>query len=382
MASFLALIVSQANTTRNNNPYIILGLPFAGLFIVFLYRICKNESNIDTVMKAAKEGERIPLILTPLIMMTTFISHLFGASVGRLGAAFQIGGSLSNLVSKIYKLSENTKKVLVMSGMSASFSAIFGTPVAATVFPIAIMNVGTYKFVALVPCLVSAIVAGNISIFIGNSPESFFIANIPDINLVSILKITILAIICGLVSMLFCKSLHKSADLFKEKIQNPYLRIFMGGSLIVILTFILGTTNYLGGGQGVIRQAFLEQSNIWDFALKILFTCISVGVGFKGGEIMPSLFVGSTLGSFLSIFLGLPVEIGAGCGLIAVFCGVTNAPLASIFLAVELMGTDALVFFAISCVFSYFVSGYYSLYKEQTFEFSKYGTNEKNIMAR
>ena len=374
--------IHWSDETLVENPYLILGLPFIGLFIVLMYKLDKNNSGVDIVMQSVKSTKQVPKILAPLIIVATFLSHLFGASVGKEGAALQLGGSISNAIGRVYKLKENSKRVAVMSGMSAAISALFGAPVGAALFPIAIMNVGTYQFAALIPCLIAAIIASQISIFMGNSPEQFLVEVIPEVGAVSIIQVIVLALICGVVSAIFCKCLHGTSKVMKNTFKNPYLRIFVGGAVIVVITLIIGNFNYSGGGGPLLEKAFEEPSAFYEFAIKILLTCLAVGCGFRGGEIMPSLFIGATLGSALSVLLGLPVGLAAGCGLTAVFCGVTNAPLTAIFFAVEFMGADGIIFYALSAIISYFISGYYGLYKEQTFEFSKYEMKESHVHTK
>lgn len=382
IASLFCMAIGWATETRTDNLWLVLLLPFAGLLIVWIAKRSHDQSNIDTVMGALNSGKKIPWVLAPVIMVSTFISHLFGASVGREGAALQLGGSMGESLSRILHLSAKDKKVLIESGMAAAFSALFGTPIAAAIFPIAFTRVGNFHFAALLPCLVSSVVANRISILMGNHPESFSVADLTNFTGFTILQILPLAIVAGLVSAFFCKILFQSGKLMQKWFKNPYLRIFVGGVVIVVMSVIAWTPNYLGGGVDVIEAAFAGEVSPFAWILKIAFTCVAVAAGFKGGEIVPSFFIGATLGAVLAPFLGLPVDICAACGLIAVFCGVTNSPITSIIMAIELFGTSGIILYAVTVAVSYVVSGYYGIYKQQSFQSSKFSWEDTKLRPR
>lgn len=382
VASLFCMAIGWATTTRTDNLWLVLLLPLAGLLIVWIARRSHDQSNIDTVMGALNSGKKIPWVLAPVIMVSTFISHLFGASVGREGAALQLGGSMGESLSRILRLSARDKKILIESGMAAAFSALFGTPIAAAIFPIAFTRVGNFHFAALLPCLVSSVVANRISLLMGNHAEAFAVADLTDFSALTVLQILPLAILAGLVSVLFCKLLYQSGKMMQKWFKNPYVRIFMGGLVIVAMSVIAWTPNYLGGGVDVIESAFAGEVSPVAWLLKIAFTCVAVAAGFKGGEIVPSFFIGATFGAVLAPMIGLPVDICAACGLIAVFCGVTNSPITSIVMAVELFGTSGLVLYAVTVAVSYVVSGYYGIYKQQSFQSSKFSWEDTKLHPR
>ena len=181
-----------------------------------------------------------------------------------------------------------------------------------------------------------------------------------------IIQVIVLGVMCGILSMVFCSVMHKTSHLLAKWMPNPYIRVFVGGCIIIILTVLLGTTDYNGAGTHVIEKSFVTQVAWYAFLLKMLFTAITIGSGYKGGEIVPTLFIGATFGCVIGPLLGLPSSLAAAVSMIAVFCGVVNAPIASIFLGVEMFGTGDIVLFAIVCAISYVCSGYYSLYSSQT----------------
>lgn len=387
LASIIGLLVGASSTVfsylmtwatnyRMAHTIIIIFLPVAGLFIVFLYHILKLDKDkgtnkvISTVNAEDKEG--IPFQMSPLIIISTVLTHLFGGSAGREGAALQLGGSMAYKAGKILKLDEDDMKVIVMCGMSAAFSALFGTPMAAAIFPIEMVCVGSFYYVALVPCVIASLIASNFAANMGISPEAFTIMFVPDISIVNALKIVVLGFLCGAVSILFCTVMHTVANLYNKYIKNPYIKIFAGGLIIVALTFLLGTTDYNGAGIPIIEKAMEGEVIPYAFLLKILFTAITLGAGFKGGEIVPSFFIGSTFGCLMGHILGISPSLCAALGLIGVFCGATNCPLSSMFISFELFGFEGVHYFLIVAAISYMISGYSSLYHNQKILYSKY----------
>jgi H+/Cl- antiporter ClcA len=319
--------------------------------------------------------------MAPLIIIATVLTHLFGGSAGREGAALQLGGSLGHKIGDLLHLDEEDKKVIVMSGMSAAFSALFGTPMAAAIFPIEMVCVGSFYYVALVPCVLASLIASNFAASMGINPEAFTITFIPEMTILNAGKVILLGLLCGAVSVLFCLAMHTASDLYGKYIKNPYLRVLAGGAIIVVLTFILQTTDYNGAGIPVIDKAMEGEVVPYAFLLKILFTAITLGAGFKGGEIVPSFFIGSTFGCLMGQLLGISPSLCAALGLIGVFCGATNCPLSSMFISFELFGFDGGAYFLIVAAISYMISGYSSLYHNQKIVYSKYKAvlyDEKN----
>lgn len=358
---------------REGHDIIIWGLPFAGLAIVWFYNLLKdgNDRGTNLILESISSGEKIPIKMLPLIFVSTIVTHLFGGSAGREGAALQMGGSLGSFLGGILRLDDKDRKIFIMCGMAAAFSALFGTPVAAAIFSIEVISIGTMNYAALVPCAIASLTSDYIADRFQLAEETFHIFSISEFNMVGAGNALILACLCAGVSVLFCILLHKSEDLFRL-IKNPYIRIFVGGCIIVALTYLLDTRDYNGVNMNVIWKAVRGEVKYEAFVLKMLFTAVTLACGYKGGEILPSMFIGATFGSFAGYILGLSPSLCAAIGMVSVFCGVTNCPVTSILLSVEMFGTEGLPYYFISIAISYMLSGYYSLYKTQKIVYSKY----------
>ena len=365
--------VDFATQMRTSYPYLIFLLPLAGIFIVFLYRFCgiKEDKGTNAVLKSVTSSEKLPPQMGFLIFIATFLTHFTGGSAGREGAALQIGGSIAAVFDKLFHFTEEDKRILTMCGMSGLFSALFNTPITAAVFSLEAIKVGNIFYGALIPCLMSSAVAFVFSHYFNIRPLSYRIAGFPAIRPDTIVKVVIFSVLCALVAILFCIAMKQSSNLFKKYLKNPYLRILTGSILIIVLTYIFDTTDYNGAGMDIIAAAIHGEARPEAFVLKIIFTAITLGSGFKGGEIVPVFFIGSTFGCFAGSLLGLEPGFAAALGLTSVFCACVNAPLASIFLGVELFGSTDILLYAIVCAVSYTLSGKYSLYSSQQFLYSK-----------
>ncbi|MDD6798321.1 MAG: chloride channel protein [Clostridia bacterium] len=369
---------------RQEHPYVLFLLPVGGLMIIALYHLLHSLKNSGTnlVLKAIQSNEEVPIKVSLLIIVSTLITHLCGGSAGREGAALQIGGSFGNHIAKKLNFDSRDTKILIMCGMSACFSALFGTPMAAAIFSMEVVSVGLMHYAALVPCVLASLIAYGVAGFFDIPPTAFSIGTVPGLGLVTGLKSIILAACLAAASILFCISLHKNEELFGKYFKNPYIKIFVSGLLLVAINFLLGTTDYMGAGSNVIARSFTQSEAWYVFLLKLLLTSITLSGGFKGGEIVPSLFIGATLGSFLSSILGLPTALCAACGMIGVFCGVTNCPITSLLMAIEMFGTDAIHYCIMVIAISYLLSGYYSLYSSQKIVYSKYEPRYINRNAK
>lgn len=365
---------------RQENGYILYLLPLGGVFIVALYRLCDFEKDKGTniVISNLHAQADIPLRQAPLIFMSTIVTHLCGGSAGREGAALQMGGSLGNGIGKLLRLDENDRRVTVMCGMSAAFSALFGTPMAAAIFSIEVGSVGIMHYSALVPCVFASVIASQFAANMGISPESFHIELVPDMNVPNVLKIILLCVICAFVSCVFCIILHQTGRLLKAVFKNGYIRIIAASLVIIGAAKLLGTTDYMGAGIDVIDRAMEGNAVPYAFIMKIILTAITLGAGFKGGEIVPSFFIGATLGCTLGNLFGISPSFCAALGMISVFCGATNCPVASLLISFELFGYKGVLFFMMSVAISFMMSGYYGLYAEQRIMYSKTKTKYIN----
>lgn len=378
-----SLSLSWANAARAAHPSLLLALPLAGLAIVFLYRFLndKNDSGTNMVIASIQSSSEIPIQMAPSIFLSTILTQLCGGSAGREGAALQLGGSIANRLGHLFHFDDNSRHTIIMCGMSAGFAALFGTPLASAVFSMEVISIGIMHYSALVPCVVSSYTAYFIARFFHCSADAFPVSGIPAPDPLSLLRILIFGAAAALVSILFCIILHFAEHTYKKLFSNAYVRIFTAGCLVAALAALLHTGRYLGSGMTLIDSIF-EEGHAYpqDFLLKILFTAVTLGAGFKGGEIVPSLTIGAAFGALLSPVLGLPSSLTAACGMAGVFCGVTNCPVTSLLISFELFGFEGMPYYLATIAASYMLSGRYGLYRAQKIIYSKTETryiNEK-----
>jgi len=379
---------------RAQYPWLLFLLPGGGLAIVGLYHLLHNEKDAGTnlVLSAIHSNENIPLRMAPLIFISTLITHLFGGSAGREGAALQLGGSIGNALGKLFRFDEKDQHIMIMCGMSAAFSALFGTPLAAAVFSMEVVSVGIMHYSALVPCVIAALVAHGIAVSCGAIPESFDLGTLPAFTPKTAVLIGILAVLCALVSILFCVILHTAERFYKRFFKNAYLRAAAGGCIVIALTLLVGSRDfdgsmlslissqdYNGTGMGLIAQCFTA-GEVFPiaFLLKMIFTAATLAAGFKGGEIVPTFCVGAAFGCLFGSLVGFSPSLCAAVGMGAVFCGVTNSPITALLICFELFGFEGMPYYLIAIALSYMMSGYYGLYSSQKIVYSKYKTEYIN----
>lgn len=377
VSSAFYFVLSFVNIVREQNNWIIYLLPLAGLVVVSIYHVMKNDNDGGTnlVISAIHSGDRIPLRMTPSIFFSTALTHLFGGSAGREGAALQIGGSIGNALGKVFKFDDKDTHVIIMCGMSAAFSTLFGTPMAAAIFPMEMVSVGVMYYMALVPCVVSSLTAHGMAVLFGVAGESFHITGIPSLELIPVLQVVLVAVLGAFLSIFFCGFLHKVEHLYKKYLKNKYIRIVVGGCAVVLLTILVGNNDYNGAGMHIIEHAVEGHVIPEAFLLKMLFTALTIGAGYKGGEIVPTFFVGATFGCLLGQFIGLSPSLCAAIGMISLFCGVTNCPISTLLISFELFGYEGMPYYLLAVAFSYMLSGYSGLYRSQKIMYSKYKTD-------
>ncbi len=370
-----------ATGLRDTYSWIIYFLPIGGLLIVgdnYLFKD-KAPQGTNLILKSIRDETHIPLKVAPIIFIDTVLTHFFGGSAGREGAALQLGGSIGSFIGNCFKSNKLNRKILTLCGMSAAFSALFGTPLAAAIFALEVVNVGAIYYSALVPCALSAVIAYLIAQALNVAPELFTVTGVPSLDALSIGKVIVLALLAAIISILFCKVLHLVKHALNKYLPNPFIRISVGGLLIIALTFIIGSRDYLGAGMNIIEHCITggKAPIAPAFLLKIIFTAITLGAGFCGGEIVPSFFIGATFGAVVGPLLGLEVSFAAAIGMLSVFCGVTNCPISTLIIGFELFGfAGAALFFIAICV-SYLISGTESLYSTQKIVDPKFGVEFK-----
>lgn len=374
--------VELATEYRTGHPWLLWLLPAAGLAIVGLYKLTRTEGQgTNDIIDVVHLGKGLSIWLLPTIFFSTLLTHLCGGSAGREGAALQMGGDIGYHMGMMFQMDDRDIRTATLCGMSAFFSALFGTPLTATVFAIVVVSIGVLYHAAFIPCLVGSLTAYWVSLELGVEPTRFAVAA-PELDAAMMARVAVLGALCALVSILFCNSIHYLQRALTKCLPNPWVRAAVGGCAVIVLTFLCGTGDYNGAGMEVIVRAVEGgAARPESFLLKILFTAVTLGAGFKGGEVVPSFFVGATFGCWMGPLLGIPAAFGAALGLVSVFCGAVNCPIASIFLSIELFGAGGMLYFALSCGISYMLSGYNGLYSSQTILYSKLKAQYINAKA-
>ncbi|SDK27049.1 H+/Cl-antiporter ClcA [Sediminibacillus albus] len=362
---------------RLKRDWLIFLLPFGGIIIGYIYmnygKVFLNNTLNDTaklnnlVIDSVHGKKEVPRRMGPIVYFATFVTVLFGGSTGREGAAVQMGGSVAATVNKFFKVNRLDKKILMMSGISAGFGAAFGAPITGAVFGMEMAALGKLKFEALVPCLTASFVGHYVTTAAwGHKHEEFIIRTVPEISISTFMIVILLSVIFSLISVLYCQLRH-GIEKFSEKLfkKNHMKRAFFGGIVIVVLTLIVRSQDYNGRGLQMLEQSFIEDVPPFAFLAKLLFTAVTLGTGFVGGEAIPLFFIGATLGNTLHTFIDLPMSFLAALGLIAVFCGGANTPIAAFLLAMEMFDGKGLEYFFVACLVSYLFSGHHGLWPSQ-----------------
>lgn len=358
---------------RTQNSFLVWLMPLAGMLIVFLYHSVglHNQPGTNTIIQSVRQQDKVPRRLSPAIFAATVITHLVGGSSGREGAALQIGGSLATTMGRMMKVDKREMSIFIMCGMTAVFAALFGTPLTATMFSMEVVSVGVLYYSALVPCLCTALVAFFTAQLFDCHSVHYTVETVMEITPKTFGSLLAFSLAVAVVSILFVVAMHKSHKLFHKHFENPYIRVVAGSFMLMALVLIFGT-DYLGAGMEAVDKSIYGAGMVpYAFVLKIIFTAITIGCGFKGGEIVPTFFIGATLGFTLSSVLSIDPALGAALGIVGLFCCVINSPVTSLILGVEIFGSANLIPMAIVVAFCYMLSGYFSLYSAQKFVYSK-----------
>lgn len=392
VALFLWLL-EEATSFRWAHEWLIFLLPAAGAFIFWLYKTWGGDTvkgNNLIMEEIHQPGGGVPARMAPLVLLTTVITHLFGGAAGREGTAVQIGGSMAQMVGKWLRLSDKDIRILLMTGIAAGFGAVFGTPLTGAIFALEVLAIGVIRYDALIPCLIAAVFADIVCSSWGihhthytinfTAQEAAATFSFIHIDFLLLIKVIVAGVAFGLTSFLFSKGMHAVQHYSKQYIRPSWLIPVVGGMLIIAGCYLLGTMDYAGLGvtskdpDGIsIVNAFHSNSTVtnWSWLWKLLLTIITLGMGFKGGEVTPLFFMGATLGHTLAILSGAPVDLFAGLGFIAVFAGATNTPIACTLMGVELFGTEHVLYFAVACFTAYYFSGHSGIYRAQRLGVSK-----------
>jgi H+/Cl- antiporter ClcA len=374
-SAFFLVALEWVTQIREHNNWIIWLLPIGGLIIGLGYYYFGQEvvkGNNLLLEEYENPQKTIPLKMAPLVLFGTLITHLFGGSAGREGTAVQMGGAIADQLTNLFKLDNAERKTVLILGISAGFASIFGTPLAGALFALEVLYFSKINFKSILLSFMVAYAAYFTVELWQVKHTHYSILVIPEITFTSLFWTILVSLLFGLAAMLFSRSTHFWQNLFSKTIPFPPLRPFIGGIILAISIYFIGTTKYIGLGIPMIVDAFSTPNAYYDFLIKILFTGFTLGAGFKGGEVTPLFFIGATLGSALSVVVPLPIALLAGMGFVAVFSGATHTPIACTVMGMELFGIESGIFIGIACLIAYFSSGSVGIYQAQIVKGPKY----------
>ncbi len=372
-ASALLLVSLEfATRMREAHGWLIGLLPVAGLGVGQLYYRWGqavergNDLILDVIHAEVGQPEQmIPARMAGLVLIGTFLTHLFGGSAGREGTAIQMGASLADQLARPFRLDRRGRRLLLMAGISAGFGSVFGTPWAGAIFGMEVLALEVVTIEAALPCFLAAF-AGDATTRAWRVHHTvYLVSGFPGFSAMGLFYAAVAGAVFGFVAIGFVRATHYMSRAFRKRIEFAPLRPFFGGIVVALAVVAAGTTKYIGLGIPGIQAAFVGRVEPWGWVAKLAFTVVTLGAGFKGGEVTPLFYIGATLGNALSWILPLSPSLLAGMGFVAVFAGAANTPIAATLMAFELFGWKAGIFAGVACLFSYLCSGKIGIYRNR-----------------
>lgn len=355
--------LEHATNLHVRHPWLIWLLPWAGLLSGWVYWRWGQDSEAgnNLILREIREPRApIPLLMAPLVLAGTLLTHLFGGSAGREGTAVQMAGGLSDLVSRPLRLTPADRRILLRAAIAGGFAAVFGTPLAGTLFALEVVASKGSRWAALFPALGAAVLADQV---VRRLPvhHTHYDTGPLDGGPGAWIACLAFGLVAGLVARAFASATRSVGGFCRRHVAWPPLRPFLGGLVVAILAALVGT-RWLGLGIPGIVASFSAAGSLLEPLGKLVFTALTVGSGFKGGEVTPLFHIGSTLGSALAPLLHMEVGTLAAVGFVAVFAGATNTPLACTMMAIELFGPGIAPLAGLACAMAWVTSGRRGIY--------------------
>lgn len=367
-------------TLRGSFPYLISLIPVIGVLTTYTYSKYGKESNRgnNLIIESVQKDVKVPFRMAILTFIFTVLTHLAGGSAGREGTAVQIGGTLTNKISDVFKITHKEKRVLIMSGISAAFGSVFGTPLAGTFFGMEVCFIGKLSYEAMIYCFIGSYTANFITELLGINHTSHLIKSIPNISIYTLLIVIISSILFGVFGRMFAKGIHFVKGFYSRNIKNNIYRAIISSIVVLLVIIIFRLYKFEGLSTWLIDSGFSGEVTILDPIKKLILTILTLGAGFQGGEVTPLFDIGASLGGAIGNLTNIDPSLLAAIGMICVFGSATNTPFTTIMLGINLFGAEAVPYYIIGSFISYYIMGHNGIYGAQIIDTPKLKRYEKH----